>query len=159
MTALAIDNSDVLGKYKGLPITRTVIVVNKLGDGLSDAVSIEPIVIEIGEDAYLVSKVRKTKERYDIERNKAGEPENVVLVQIFDSLAAMFTDEKAARAGIVTVLERIQKAKDDAKGQLGLDLEGLDEPENNISHLPTAKRQRDKVKEIADKVDGAMGKK
>ena len=38
------DHSDILGTYKGLPVTGTSIVVNRLGDGLSKAVDVEPLV-------------------------------------------------------------------------------------------------------------------
>jgi hypothetical protein len=122
--------------------------VNKLGDGLSKAVDVEPFIADVGEDVYIACKVRKTKDRYDVVRNDAGVPESYVLVQVFDATGAMFTDAKLARAGIAKMLEKIRKTEADRKGQLELVLDD----DATITHLP-----RTKDIDIAKQVDDAFG--
>ena len=120
------NNSAILGTHKGLPITNTKIVVNKLGDGLSKAVGVEPLVVEAGDVAFLSVRILKTKDRYEYTYDDEGKPVEVTLVQVFDSTGAMFTDEKLARAGIQKMVERIAAAEAEAKGQLTLGLVGND---------------------------------
>ena len=146
------DDSKVLGKYKGLPVTGTSIVVNKLGDGLSKAVGIEPVVIGADERAYLAVLVTKTKDRYDLVRNDEGKAIGYVLVQVFDSQMAIFVDGKAVAKEIDTMRERIRKAEEEAKGVLSFELEGDDE----VTDLANARAARNKHKELADKVDKAF---
>jgi hypothetical protein len=135
------DSSEILGDYKGLPITGTSVVVNKLGDGLSKAVDVEPLVPDVGEDVYIACRVRKTKDRYDVVRDDSGNAVSYTLVQIFDSTGAMFTDAKLARAGIQKMQERIKKLEAERKGQLELLIE------DNVTPLH---------KDIASKVDEAF---
>ena len=142
------DSSEILGEYKGLPITGTSVIVNKLGDGLSKAVDVEPIVPDVGEDVYIACRVRKTKDRYDVVRDDNGNAIAYVLVQVFDSTGAMFTDAKLARAGIAKMQERIKKLEAERKGQLELDIEDSDIP--NLSHARAAK---EKAGDIAGQVD------
>lgn len=142
------DNSDILGTYKDLPVTETKIVVNKLGDGLSDAVGIDPIVIEAGEVAFLAVRVRKTKDRYDITYNADGIPVGAVLVQVFDSTGATFADHKIIAAAVQKTVDRVEKAKAEAKGQLTL---VLGEKEDDDG--PTRKKHPN----LASKVDDAFG--
>lgn len=123
-----MDNSEKLGTYKGLPIIDTKIIINKLGDGLSKAVGVEPMVADVGDDHFISCRVRKTKDRYDVNRDDDGNPVSYTLVQIFDATGAMFTDAKLAKAGIAKMVEKIRKAEVDAKGQLDLELDaGEDE--------------------------------
>ena len=149
------DNSEILGTYKGLPVTETSIIVNKLGDGLSAAVGISPIVIEAGDDAYLAVRVRKTKDQYKIVRDDEGTPISVILIQVFDSTGAMFTDEKLAKVGIQKMVDKIKAAEAAAKGQLSLTLVDSDgDKVTKITDLPsTAKERRDAHAEVAAKVD------
>lgn len=135
------DNSEVLGEYKGLPITGTAIVVNRLGDGLSDAVDVEPIVPDVGEDVFIVCRLRKTKERYDALRDADGTAVSYKLIQIFDSTGAMFTDAKMAVAGIAKMLERIRKAKVAASGQLDLEITGA-----SVTDIDAARGERGEAK-------------
>ena len=116
------DNSRILGKHKGLPIKNTQVVVNNLGDGLSDAVGVEPIVVSAGEVAYIAVRVVKTKDNYVYEYDDEGQPTAVTLVQVFKSTGAMFTDEKLAQAGIQKMVDRIAAAEAEAKGVLTFDL-------------------------------------
>ena len=153
------DNSEILGTHKGLPIKETQIVVNKLGDGLSAAVAVEPIVISAGEVAYLAVRVLKTKDNYVYEYDDEGEPVSVTLVQVFNSTGAMFTDEALAKAGIQRMVDRIAEAEALRRGQLTLNI--VDGGGNNsvpgVESLPNARRRRNAPRESAIKVDEAFG--
>jgi hypothetical protein len=135
------DNSEVLGQYKGLPITETKIIVNRLGDGLSAAVGISPVVIEASDVAFLAVRVTKTKDRYEYVKDEDGKPIGVVLVQIFDSTGAMFTDNKMAQAGIQKMVDKIKEAEALAKGQLSMSFDdGAD-----VTDINAAKNKKDKA--------------
>lgn len=136
------DQSNILGTYKGLPVTETKIVVNKLGDGLSDAVGIEPIVIEAGDVAFLAVRVRKTKDRYDITYNADGIPVGAVLVQIFDSTGATFADEKLVGVAIQKVVDKVKEEEARKKGQLTLRLVESDGDEGGDNKKPRGPRPR-----------------
>lgn len=138
------DQSSILGTYKGLPVTETKIVVNKLGDGLSDAVGIDPIVIEAGEVAFLAVRVRKTKDRYDIVYDGGGQPVGAVLVQIFDSTGATFADEKLVGVAIQKVVDKVAEEQARKKGQLTLHL--VEDEDNDEDPATPRRRPRTKAR-------------
>jgi hypothetical protein len=120
-----------LGIYKGFKIKKTKIIVNKLGDGLSKAVGVEPIIVKAGEDAFLAVRVRKTKDRYEYVTNDEGKITSVELVQIFDATGATFTDDSAREVIQVVVDAIIEKEELEKNGQMSLgipnDLSDLDD--------------------------------
>jgi hypothetical protein len=143
------DNSEILGQHKGYPIVETAIIVNKLGDGLSAAVGISPLVIEANDVAFLAVRVKKTKDRYEYIRDARGDITGVRLVQIFDSTGATFADNKIIGVAVQKMVDKIEKARADAKGQLTLVLGEVEEdPER-----PSRKNHPD----LAQEVDRALG--
>lgn len=144
-----------LGEYKGYPVIGTSIIVNKLGDGLSKAVAVSPVVVHPNEPAFLGVRVRKTKERYDFVKDDDGEIIGVVLVQIFDSTGATFVEEKSVGKVIQKTVDAIIADEADRKrGQLSLVMPDDDETPRPGSR---AKADRAKFADLADKVDEAMG--
>lgn len=129
------DHSEILGSYKGVPVTTTAIIVNRLGDGLSAAVDIEPIVVEVGEDVYMVARLTKTKDRYDFTKDDAGNAVSAKLIQIFDSTGATFADAKLARVAVQKMVERISEEEARRKGQLTLSLV----EEDNVTDIKKAR--------------------
>jgi hypothetical protein len=143
--------TDELGKYKGKKITKTSIVVNKLGDGLSKAVDIEPIIIDANDVAYLAVRVRKTKDRYDAIRGDDGKVTGYELVQVFDSIGATFTDGKLVVDHIQSVVDRIAAEEALRKnGQLTLEVPAEPKPGRR------AKKDVDQYGDLAQKVDDAL---
>jgi hypothetical protein len=149
------DENDVLGEYKGLPILSTSIVVNKLGDGLSKAVGIAPVVIEAGVPAFLAVRVTKTKDRYDVVKDQLGAVIGYELVQVFDATGATFTDEKLVGKKIQKTVDAIVKDEAERKrGQLSL---VMPEDEDDDELPPRAQVERDKHPDLANQVDDALG--
>jgi hypothetical protein len=149
---MAQEQDDVeVESYEGYPIIATSIVVNKLGDGLSDAVAIDPVSISADEVAHLAVRVRKTKDRYDFIRDKTtGKILGVEWVQIFDSTGATFADSKMISVAVQKMVDKIEKSKADAKGQLSLVLGGDEEDE-------TSRTSRRSHPDLATQVDEALG--
>lgn len=146
-----------LGKYKGYNILSTAIVVNKLGDGLSDAVAIEPVVPKMNESMFLGVRVRKTKERYDVVRDKNDSTKilGVVLVQIFDATGATFVDEGMVGKQVQSMVDRIAEEEEFRKnGQMSLEVP--DEPVTKPKRGSRADKDRAKHGELADQVDDAL---
>ena len=148
----SIDHSDVLGTYEDRPILSSSIIVNKLGDGLSKAVDVEPIVVNMGEFAFLAVKVRPTKHRYDAIRDEQNKIVGYELVQIFDSVGAAFTDAKMSAKAIEIMANKIAEEQARRKSQLTLAL-GEDV---NVDELKNARKARNASKGVAAKVDDAM---
>ena len=121
------ENEDV-EEYEGYPIIENAIVVNKLGDGLSDAVSVEPVTVGPNDTAHLAVRVRKTKDRYEFIRDKAT---NKILgvrwVQVFDSTGAAFADNSVIKGAVNKMMDRIAEKKALEKDQLSLGLDVDDE--------------------------------
>ena len=138
------EKKNPLGTFKGYKIIETKIVVNKLGDGLSKAVGIEPVVVAPNEPAFLGVRVRKTKDRYDFVRDESNKIIGVILVQIFDATGAAFVEEKAIGKRVQNVVDAI--AADEAMkkdGQMTLE-------------IPRAAAEVAKYGDLGAKVDEAM---
>jgi hypothetical protein len=136
-------------EYEGHPIIEYAIVVNKLGDGLSDAVSIDPVIIQPNDIAHLAVRVRKTKDRYDFIRDKkTNKILGVRWVQIFDSTGATFADGPTIKKAVQATVDKIEKARADAKGQLTLVVGGDDDD------TPTRDRHPDLAAGVDDATKG-----
>lgn len=156
-----------LGDYKGVPIIGTGITVTKLGDGLSKAMKIEPVVVEAGEVVHLIVRAVKTKDHYDYEMDSDGEITGVRLVQVFQASGARFSEADVVRSGIDEMAALIAKREAEEKGQLPLDLDGLgaidgDEPgEDDLNAYgdlpPIAAERRAEYGDLPDTVDELMG--
>ncbi len=117
-----------LGKYKGYQITGTSIVVTNLGDGLSKAVDVEPLVVKLGDRAYVAVEVKKVNDKYVLEvDNKTQQVVGVELVQTFSAMAATFADPALVAEAIDVMTERIKTLEDERAGRLTLGIGDLDE--------------------------------
>jgi hypothetical protein len=141
---MAEDKKNPLGTFKGYRILETKLIINKLGDGLSKAVGIEPVVIAPNEPAFVGVRVRKTKDRYDFVRDESNTIIGVILVQIFDATGAAFVEEKAIGKRVQNVVDAI--AADEAMrkdGQMTLE-------------IPRAAKEVAKYGDLGKQVDDAM---
>lgn len=110
-TALA-DNS-ALSPYKGSDVLRTTIAVRNAGDGLSEAMGIDPVELPIGSKVVLVLECEVKAHDYErIPNTKA-----LVLKQVLKAGTATLIDAELVQAALVEQRERIDKAKADASGQ------------------------------------------
>jgi hypothetical protein len=124
MTAEAVQEG--LGEHNGYRIEKTSIKVDKLGAGLSKAVEIEPIIIDVNGRAFIAVEVRKTQDKFVYLRNAAtGAVESVEQMQVFDALTATFADETLVGKAITKMASRIKMQAEtiaETKGQLKLRL-------------------------------------
>jgi hypothetical protein len=90
-----------LGKTsEGYAIEKTSVKVLKLGDGLSAAVKVDPVLVGAGETVYLAIRAKKIKDDFVYEFDEDGDVESVTLVQVFAASSATFIDEKVVRQAI-----------------------------------------------------------
>ena len=139
--------------YKGLDVLATVIKITNTGDGLSKAMSIEPVEVKFGEVVYVALRLEKTKDGYDVLFSKDDEtPLGVAFVQQFKATQAAFVPEKAVRKAIDSMHDKIIAAEEERKsGQSSLEFEYDDMPE---SELPPEAKARRKEIDLAKEVDG-----
>jgi len=117
-----------LGKYKGHQITGTSIVLTNLGDGLSKAVEVEPLIVKLNDVVFIAVKAKKVNDKYVLEVDqKSGKVMGVELVQTFSATAATFADEALVSEAIESMSERIRKEEDERAGRLTLGIGSLDD--------------------------------
>lgn len=123
-----VESGAGLGKYKGHQITGTSVVITNLGDGLSKAVDVEPLVVKLGDRAYVVAEVKKVNDKYVLEvDSKSGKVLGVELVQTFSAIAAAFADPALVAEAIDVMTERIKQLEDERAGRLTLGIGSLDD--------------------------------
>jgi hypothetical protein len=142
-----------LGEYKGLIVKSTKVVVTKLGDGLSNPVAVEPIIIELGNSAYLAIRVKKVKDRYEVILDDEGDVTGVTLVQMFESTGAHFVDGAKVSKGIDAHVAKVRAAEELKKS--GQDAFDFEDDDTDGADLPRAKRDRLKHPDLAKAVDEA----
>ena len=104
---------------EGHPVGDTSIKVLNMGDGLSKAMKVEPVLIKAGEEAYIIVKVIKTKDQYDYTFDDDDDVESVELVQVFRAKTALFVDDVFAVQAIARMEKMLaEAAKDPNQGSL-----------------------------------------
>ncbi len=104
---------------EGHPVDDTSIKVLNMGDGLSKAMKVEPVLIKAGEEAYIIVKVIKTKDQYDYTFDDDDDVESVELVQVFRAKTALFVDDAFAVQAIARMEKMLaEAAKDPNQGSL-----------------------------------------
>lgn len=126
------DDTDApLGRHEGLKILSRAIIVNKTGDGLSDAVDIEPHDVEVDGQYNLSVKIRHRKTRFDNVYTKPDKDSDdppllkgVDQVDIFDAITVVFDDREDTDKSLADMRQRIaaeaKRKKDAASGQFTL---------------------------------------
>lgn len=115
-----------LGEFNGLPILAVKAITTRTGDGLSDALKVEPVLFNLDDECYLAFKVRKIKDQHVLVRDKTGEGIGVDHVQVFAAEGAAFVDTKVVRAAVAKVSEKVaaQKAAEET-AQAAFDISGV----------------------------------
>lgn len=115
-----------LKPFEGREVSSTSIRITNAGDGLSEALEIDPLTLRIGERVYVVLECDVSKIRHEPRKAAKGEesdPTDLVRVQILRASAATLVDKELVGDAIAAQKDRIQAAKDAAAGQERLDLE------------------------------------
>lgn len=121
--------------YKGLDVLATVIKITNTGDGLSKAMSIEPVMVEFGDVVYVALRLEKTKDGYDVLFSKDDEtPLGVAYVQQFKATQSAFIPERAVRKAIDSMHDKIVAAEEARKSGQGSLVLSYDDEDDDINH-------------------------
>lgn len=130
-----------LGEYEGYPIIDTGVIMTNTGDGLSDAMHMDYIYVEAGEDVHSVNRLRKTKDQHEFIRDKiTGKILGVKLIQVFKCTGGAFSDNKVSAAAVQKMVDRVAEAKALAKGQLTMDVSV--EGDDGVTDIGKARRAK-----------------
>lgn len=117
-----------LGTFEGADVSRAAIQITNAGDGLSEAVKVEPIVIHRGDTGYLVLEWECVEVRFT-PADKENPHGDAVRVQKLKAGTATFVDAALVGELIAEQREKNLKAKEDAAGIQRLEFEDGDDPE------------------------------
>lgn len=111
-TAIA-NNGRKLGKYQGKDVLRTSVSIRNAGDGLSEALAIEPEELKIGTTVFVVLECEV--DAHDHKRMKKVK-NAMELVQVLKAGVATLVDEGLVRDLIDEQAQRIETAREEAAG-------------------------------------------
>lgn len=119
----ATSKPKTLHDFEGRKIDRATIKIVGAGDGLSDALAIDPEEIELGEDRYFV--LRGSCGRVSIETDKNGVTARVHTIKTAE---ITMLEGKMVKDFLTAAADNLARAKSELEGQMQLqaddDLEG-----------------------------------
>lgn len=104
-------------EFEGDPVTRSSVKITKAGDGLSDALKIDPVEFHRGD---VVHFVLKGKVRYVAHPPAQKDSTDVVRQHIIDTIDIAIVDEARVAQLLEDNRERVKRALDSMKGQAKL---------------------------------------
>lgn len=149
--ANALADTSQLSPYQGKDVLRTSIAIKGAGDGLSEAMGIDPQELAIGSRGVLVLEFV-----VEAHKHKPIKDTNALsLEQILKAGTATLIDSDVVQAALAAQREKIDKAKADASGQPRLvDTSGTLNPEA-IAGGATADGDEDPPDEVLLRHHGA----
>lgn len=114
--ASALANTDGLPDYGGRKVTRTAIKVTNAGDGLSQGVAIDPVVLDLGTEVFVVLQCTVDSHEMDRVMDKGSDTGLLVLQQVLKAGTGAIVDGDLVRDAIAAQAEKIRLAKEAAKG-------------------------------------------
>lgn len=112
-----------LGNFEGDQIARSTVKITKAGDGLSDALKVEPVVFHRGDTVYFVLR---GKVRYAAFPPEKKDSADVVRQHIIDTVDIAIVQEADVAKMLEENAKRVQAGIDSMKGQ-GSILDGEDD--------------------------------
>ncbi len=111
-----MSDAKIIKQYGGADVVSQQIKVTNTGDGLSNAMEVDPQDFQIGEKRYVVMETVVTKIGYE----EIKDSDQLREVPTLKAGTATIVDS----ALVADVLAKQRKAIDEAKGLLELDLDG-----------------------------------
>ena len=96
-----------IGDYEGHGIASTSVSIRNTGDGLSKAMRVDPIKLELGATVYVVLECEVEKHRYE----PADFADDLILVNMLKAGRATLIDSKAVVAALDQQAKRIEQAE------------------------------------------------
>lgn len=112
-----------LGTYKGRDVIQTGVAIRNAGDGLSQALGIEPRDFAFGETVYVVLECVMDGDDYV----PIKDTETLKLVTVLKAGRATIIDAAAVKKALDDQEDRITKAREKAAGVERLPLDPADE--------------------------------
>jgi hypothetical protein len=100
-----------------MAVRKATLKVSNAGDGLSEALSIEPKAYHIGDEVHLVLKGTITKVEH---RREKDEDNDLIRLHNLKALEVAEVSESDIRSFLADAAERAKQARDAAKGQEAL---------------------------------------
>lgn len=104
--------------FEGDLVLRSTVKITKAGDGLSDALKVDPIAMHRGDDVYFVLHGNVRHVAFPPEKKDSNE---VVRQHVIDTVDIALVDEAAVDALLKANRDRVQRGLDSMKGQLRTD--------------------------------------
>lgn len=117
-----------LQPFDGRDVLRTAIAVTNAGDGLSDAMSVDPRELHVGETVYLLIEAEVAKIRFE----SIKDTEALARVHVLRAGTATFMEADQAEQAIDTMRDRVLKAKEAERGISRLPYD--DDGEHGLAH-------------------------
>lgn len=111
--AAALASSERLSSYKGRDVLNTAISIRNAGDGLSEAMAIDPEELEIGTTVYVVLECEVDKHTHAPIKEA---PDCLTLKQVLKAGTATLVDASLVSKLLNDQAEKIRRAKEDAAG-------------------------------------------
>lgn len=113
----ALADTSALKDYEGTPVVRTKIAITNAGDGLSSAMAVAPVQYPPGSKVFVVLECEVAKHTH----TPIEDTGTMELTQTFKAGVATVVDKGLVQELIEQQRDAIQKAKDEASGQLRID--------------------------------------
>lgn len=133
-----------LGKYEGRSVVSTGIIVKKTGDGLSAAMKVEPKMLSIGDEGYLVMEYVVVDVHHPAEDTKDPAVGGVRRIHVLNAGTATFIDDDVVAQAIAEQREKNIVFAAEQSGQHSLsDVELIDEHQEGahasgiVPHCPS----------------------
>ncbi len=134
MTDLATALADVtqLTPFDGIPVVRTTISITNAGDGLSDALSIDPQEFHHGDTVFVVLECEVAKVAHvPVDKDV---PDLLIRQHTLRAGTGTIVDESLVAEYVARQADRIDAARRRAKGEFTLDEHGLTEAHHDGEH-------------------------
>lgn len=123
----ALADASGLPEYLGKPTVRTTIAVTNTGDGLSQAMAVDPVVYEPGSTQYVVIECDVPSHTFEL--NEDGDAYE--LKQKLRGGVAVVVDADLVKRVVDEQRERIRKARDEAQGIMAMPFEAGSDDESD----------------------------
>ena len=144
-----------LGEFEGQKIAGTTIALRNAGDGLSQAMKVDPTILHHGETVYVVYETRVI----DVQHPEIKDSDEVMRKHVLKAGTATIIDGAAVKKAIAEQADRIQKHRDEQTGAQALEVGKVDTlattPASERAKAPAAKKARAPRKPRPSRAKGA----
>lgn len=95
-----------LGLFEGRTVIGVEVIVRKTGDGLSEAVKVEPRLVQVGDEGYIVFAYKCVDLHFPAENRQNPAEGGVRRAQVLDAGVATFIDDDVVRDAIERQAEK-----------------------------------------------------